>query len=694
MRIRIALPYEGAETKTPIWAHEEEEIDFLKEAWRGERCSVAYAAEQLKHYLERSLVSAEIVYGTSGDRSGEYTINLSVTRRTPDAWGGFDTGFAIEADRAGVCIVGQERTGVLYGVYELLRWQGWRWFNPGLSGETVPEPRDELHIHEGTHHFEPSMNEGRGFDFEYVSMDSVNMFEWMARNRMNVTAYRPSTAALCRKLGMMFKVGGHVFESMLHPDRVLPGGGTIWDEHPEWFGLPANGKRTKEGAQRTQFCVSQQSSLDYVGAELLAWLKGKWKHADRVDVWGFDTWGQSCHCADCRKLGSSTDSIIHFMSALRKSVDEAARRHELDRPVRLITCGYEGTDTIAGPVGQFPESLHKAGDMVVFYPINRCYAHGIGDISCEINARYKGWLESWTASASKPRSLPIIAGEYYNVSRFEDLPLLFTKRIAEDLPEYYRMGVRGTTYMHVPMINWGMRTLTQVLYAQMAWDVGTDVEAFLDDYYANRYGPYAGSMRTVYGLVEEAWLHVADWRSWSSQSVLSLLNRWDGRKPEKALHSTLHLDTADRMSEFGRRSLIGLKEAERLLKEAHRSERRALALSAGRPPEAAVNPLEQRRLDAMGQYEPRLGEDRRSLRYGIDTLTLMVAFVEYHTALHRDSTDDAETAWRTIEATEEALDACYIPISYDNSGAGLNSKDALTRSQLKGLISRCRGARI
>ena len=72
-------------------------------------------------------------------------------------------------------------------------------------------------------------------------------------------------------------------------------------------------------------------------------------------------------------------------------------------------------------------------------------------------------------------------------------------------------------YMHLPMVNWGIRTLTQVLYAQMAWDINTDVKQFLDEYFLNWYGAYAEDMCKVYELVEKSWITVANWRNWGAK---------------------------------------------------------------------------------------------------------------------------------------------------------------------------------
>ena len=40
-----------------------------------------------------------------------------------------------------------------------------------------------------------------------------------------------------QKLGMTFKMGGHIFERILNPDRKTENGNSFWDEHNDWYGI-------------------------------------------------------------------------------------------------------------------------------------------------------------------------------------------------------------------------------------------------------------------------------------------------------------------------------------------------------------------------------------------------------------------------------------------------------------------------
>ncbi|WP_135555123.1 DUF4838 domain-containing protein [Paenibacillus cymbidii] len=692
--IELVVPFEDAERLTPIWAEEEARIDFQREAERADRCTLAFAATELNRYLRRTLPEGtEIRYARQALADGDPQ-RTTIALRIAAGPGLGDDAFTLERSGQGVVITGHGRAGVLYGAYELLRLQGWRWFAPGEAGEIAPERRvSGLVLPEESRTYRPSMPQGRGFDFEYVSMESETFFLWMARNRMNIAAYRPATAAFCRKLGMGFKVGGHIFEAILDPDRPLPGGRTMWEEHAHWYGLPESGERRKEDALAIQFCVSQPDLIAFLGDELIRRLSGEWKEADRVDVWGFDTWGKSCMCAACRQLGNSADQLLHFAAGMRDEVNRAHARGELGRPVRLVLCAYEGTDTLFGPSRPVPESVLAAGDMIVYYPINRCYAHDLADAGCAANDKYRKALHSWT---SLQPAVPVIVGEYYNVSKFEDLPLLFVRRMLRDIPAYARMGVRGMTYMHVPLVGWGMRTLTQLLYAQLLWDAETDGDAFLSEYFSLWYGPHAERMRQAYEAIEEAWRDIADWRAWKRDSVLSHLLRWDGGRASAPLAAGDHFGAGGPavIVQAGRASLGLLEQAMRGLEAALADDKALSAAGVSAAWRVAVNPAEASRQTRRElRHELRLGEDRRLLRYGIDTMRLQVETVAYHTALHEGAGEAAEAAWQEMERAAERLDLHFIPLGYEQPGAGFVSKDALTRSQLREVLLRCRAKR-
>ncbi len=727
MNISIIVPFINAETRSAIWAFEESAIDFRRDFDRAARCTTAFAAVELKNFLARTLTPAEINFTSRRPVEG-FFIELRIEEKS-----GKNETFTLELAAGGVIVTGRGRTGVLYGAYEFLHLQGWRWFSPEPFGEIPPPIRETPVLPKEKKTFGPSMPLGRGFEFEGLSRESAPLLIWMARNRLNLSGYRFATGPLGEKLGMSSKIGGHIFEAILNPDRRMPSGKSLWEEHQDWFGLPPDGIRKKEEAQKTQFCFSQPDLMKFLTAELLQYLMGEWKQADRIDIWTFDTWGSTCMCDRCRQLGNSSDQLLHFLSAIRSHLNQARADGRLDHDVRMVGCAYEGMATLDGPTKPVPRNLIEAGDYLIFSPIIRCYDHDFTDPGCSWNDLYARALRSWFTQ--RP-AIGIMVNEYYNVSKFEDLPLLFTRRIAVDLPAYHSLGVTGLTYMHLPLINWGMRTLTQVLYAELAWNIHADIPSLLKEYFTLWYGPYADRMRKVYDLLEEAWTCCSQWRAWR-KSILSDLLEWDGQKPKRPLGYPDHLKTSAEIIASGRKSIDLMERALSILNHVLTEEKIAAAKKEITQTAQAVNPIQARELEKKCHYEKRLGEDRRLLLYGLDTMTLMTELVTYHDALYcsdlfpktpggmasssrpclsptqtghglkddamppgcqetpksRDNTP-VERAWRTIEQLEERLDSYFVPMTWDWPGPGFESRDALTRTQLRDVVRRCRKYRL
>ena len=679
MKIRIVLPYPDADTQAGLWAISEEEIDFRREPEKGARCTAAFAATELRDHLLRCLSDAEVTIG-SAPEPGAFTVFLEL--RSPEDP---SETYELIPEEGTLRIRGEGRTGVLYGVYELLKLQGWRWYEPGDAGETVPPVRDALILPETPRRYGTSFPVCRGFNMEGALKESADFCLWMARNRLDQSGCRPHTKQLMRKLGIAMRHGGHIFEGILDPDRLMPSGKTVWEEHPEWYGTPETGEKTRERALLTQFCVSRPDLLDFLSEELLSHVMGEWYDADQIDVWSFDTWGSVCRCEACRRLGNGTDQNLYLASHLRDYLNAARRDGRLDHDVKMVLCAYEGTSSLLAPEKPVPQNLIDAGDYALYATIVRCYDHDFGDPACSYNRVYDDALKNW----EKVRPcIPVAALEYYNVSKFEDLPLLFTEGMRKDIPYFAAHGATGMCYMHIPIVNWGMRALTQTLYAELSWDPTCDVNAVLDDYYRGRYGEYAPQMRRIYGKIEAASRDIISWRAWKDRSVLTQMLDWDGARPAAPLRVDDHLETPEGMERRGERNVRFLSEALEELEEVLRLQKRSEAGSSGRFG-SALNPIEARK-QGEDLLRRALTEDRRLLIYGLDTARLALALGKYYNALFRRDDPAGDALWAEIESLETRLEGYYLPITHDGGYLGIISKDALARTQMGKTIDRCR----
>lgn len=682
MQLTFVLPFANAAKEARYWAFGEAGVDFCSDAHAAARCTTAFAAHEIASRLAAA-GELSVCYAEAVPPEGVYIAFELGGHGQGDA-------YALEPQEAGrgLLIRAEGPAGALYGAYHYLKWLGWRWYAPDAQGECAPKLSGPPRFPEEPVRERPDFADGRGFYFEGPLTESEDVLLWMARNRLNLVTYRPNTHLLARKLCMRFKEGGHIFEAMLHPDRRLPDGRSLWEAHREWYGTPAPGQPalTPDTAFKVQFCVSREDLLDFVTDELLARFRAAWRHVDILDIALFNTWVHGCACEDCQALGNGSDRYMHFLGGIRKRLNDALEKGSLGRQVRLSADIYEGTDSMSPPLHALPPQLAEAGDLGVFYPILRCYAHGLNDSSCPVNRQYHAALRGW---ADARNSIPLTVGEYYNVSKFEDLPLLFSRTIPGDFRAYLQAGCTAVTFMHLPMCNWGVRALSYTLYAEMAWNTQADAQHIMAEYFQKRYGAQAATVRHAYDLLESAWRHSAGLRGWSPGSILSQLLLWDGKRPDQPLQTFGHFDSVDALLAELKACVRQHEEAVSLLQEAAQAFDQAM-LPLPHRAVASVNPNELSKSNAAVRPATalRVDEDLRGALYGLDVLRLTMLLLAYHEALRKDELSHAEQLWADILPLTRHMRGCYAMVSPDYQRPVYMSKDALTRSQLGFVVYR------
>ena len=171
--------------------------------------------------------------------------------------------------------------------------------------------------------------------------------------------------------------------------------------------------------------------------------------------------------------------------------------------MHLTTLAY--SDTLPPPTRPLPKDFDYANCSVTFYPIQRCYVHALSDPSCtEFNRPYAQAYAGWAPHPGGFYHGALFIGEYYNVSNYKSMPVLYTRSMAADIPWYYETGARNLHYMHTLTQGWGTWTLNQYLLARLLWNPGLDVEALLNDYFPKFYPTTARRTRSFYGHLEHA----------------------------------------------------------------------------------------------------------------------------------------------------------------------------------------------
>ena len=458
-----------------------------------------------------------------------------------------------KSDGVAVLLAGFDRVGTLYSVYDFLGLCGVRWFSPGLSGEVVPS-RTELSVPQLDRLDAPKFTI-RGYWAEFFVSENefvrpvgkkgtIDFFNWMARNRMNLwsSGEMGVPPGEMKKRGLHLSAGGHTFYTLIDPGAPYPyhhsrfpgsasnlapdpyavspdfhgdvnGDGILSysEAHPEWYGLGPDGKRHfTTDPFGYNFCTSNKDMQNEFMKNLVEKLaKGDWKYADYLDWWPEDA-DHWCVCDDCKALGSPTDRNLIMTHLIREGLKQALADGRLKRDIKVKFLIYSSAGVIDPPTKPLPKGFDYDGIMGTFFPIYRCYVHNLDDPACtEFNLHYFKHLNAWRTNPYYKGKFMI--GEYYNISYFRDLPILFTQRMEHDIRFYYESGARAMHYMHVPMGNWGPRTITNYQFARMLWDPATDIPAMKDEYFRARYEDANAQMCDFYTSLERAMINVPEY---------------------------------------------------------------------------------------------------------------------------------------------------------------------------------------
>jgi len=513
----------------------EKQVDWWDSDFTDDRaCTECFAAHELARFLPYCIeLSSDNIYFESpgimppeddviiiGNRHTNKLIKKS--RELPDSLKlETDESFSIwayeENNRTVTIIEGKDRVGTLYGVYEYLELLGVRFYGLGEKGTVYPLEKQKLpknltivenpsYLTRGYHAWED-----RGND---------EFFLWMARNRMNFWTSAEKEVHLLKKLGMKLADGGHMIQRyFLNPDTEYPYNHTkfkgdedkpkdpyhhgkeytgdtnsdskltYFEAHPEWYGL-YNGKRSDN--VKTDFgdnyCTSNVDATKELAKNMIrSLIDGDWRYVDFINFWMMDASYKWCECENCKKQGTFTDRLMNVLHIVQGEIDNARRKGRLPRKVQLSSLAY--LETLTPPTRPLPRDFDYDNISITFFPIERCYNHTFADPSCtEFNRRLVANYLPWARGPGRYFKGTMFIGEYYNVSYLKSMPMLYTRIMAADIPWYYQTGTRHFHYMHTPTRLWGTWTLNQYLLAHLLWDVDTDADELLNEYF-HRYYP-------------------------------------------------------------------------------------------------------------------------------------------------------------------------------------------------------------
>ena len=441
----------------------------------------------------------------------------------------------LNAQRSSIVVAGGGRVGTLYAAYDLLYRLGCRWFAP--SDEDIPNAAlDQFPVLKVT---ERASFRTRGFHAWQDRADE-DFLLWMARNRLNYWCVEQKNHPFLRKLGIQMSCGGHTAQGkFLNPAHAYPYGHpaitgdekkpkdpyppsaqskgdankdgklTYFEAHPEWYAL-VKGKRIPGFTSEfgTNYCTANpHATTEFMKNYVQSLVDGAYKDADVVRFWTLDG-GKWCGCDACKALGTTTDRNLLLVHRLDQDIKAARKAGRIHRPIIIRFLAYH--DVLAPPSQPLPEGFDYTTCSATFFPIVRSYVRNFDDPKCAKNTHYRKQLYGWALAPKRHYQGQLCIGEYYNVSGYKCLPIVFMHTMANDIPYYYKVGARHFHYMHVVTNNLGNKALTNYQMARQLWDVKTDCEMLWADYFARRYGPVGKSMRGFYEALEQMLCNVSE----------------------------------------------------------------------------------------------------------------------------------------------------------------------------------------
>ncbi len=366
--------------------------------------------------------------------------------------------FTLRVQQDRVDIRGLSDEGTMFGAYELLEQVGFRWYTLGDVGRVVPQGNSvELDIQ--TNSQAPSVVFRR---LQHVP----DRMPWARRAR----------------------IGGESRSTGQHGIPGLPRGD--FSENPEWYSLTGGQRRAR------QDCLSNPEVLERATEGIRRAAEAQGGDVQYVGAASHDGGGY-CQCDGCKALDqgvydpfgdreSMTDRYIWFFNRVLENLEDEFPN------LRIVHYTYAAH--------MMPPAIEMNTRIVpVFAPITLERLRGM-DNPMGVDRHPLRWLIDEYAERG--------VTEMYYRGYFGNLaclgfPWSQLDRVRNDIPALIKQGV---SVFRVETIwpTWCSNFLNWYVAARLWWNIDTDVDALLDEFYALYYGPAEDVMREFHEKLESA----------------------------------------------------------------------------------------------------------------------------------------------------------------------------------------------
>ncbi len=356
--------------------------------------------------------------------------------------------------------------GTLNAVYGLLRHLGTRWFMPGELGEVIPK-RVTVEISPINETVTPAfpVRNWNYYNFSGFSFDDV------------IYARQSGMNSGFEKLGLLF--GPHGLTRVTsHP--------AMKKAHPDYYALIGGQRDTEHRGQGTPNFMS-----DGLVAETANYIRFMFDEYDMplVDIWPTDGLRLS---QDEASAGKSASELVWGFA------DRVAREVYKTHPDKLVGCG--AYTSYVDP----PDSISKFSPNLLVQIAN-CARPLMEDP--EHWAKYQRRIKSWRERIAPGNILRLENNRYHIWGDGAPIvfPVIHPRGIAKDLKAMDGISLGDTGEQSQRATKWsaiGLNHINLYVQARFLWDPHQDLDALLDDYFTQFYGPASDGMKEAFTYAE------------------------------------------------------------------------------------------------------------------------------------------------------------------------------------------------
>jgi len=393
-----------------------------------------------------------------------------------------EEGFVIRTHGNRLVLAGNDTEpylGTRYAVIEFLHRLGVRWFMPGEMGEIIPKI-STLTVSPVNITQRPDFPVRDFWEHSRGNMAS-ECAEWKIHNKMNPHSVE------------VFGVPSDGSVAGLLPKEQF-------EDHPEWFALNKDGTRSKDHP-----CMTSEGMIKY----FVDGVKANAQKGKAVTAFAPVDGNPRCWCQNCARIGNCFDGFgannrdpepeysisnewFYFVNRILTEVNKEYPDHI------IATNGYANRDI---PPEMPPEIPFNPSQnlTVMFANICACTIHAYDDPKCWQMQRQGQMIRQWCKLSDKVW----IYNYNYTMLVHKGTITPMVHRIRRNIPLLKQWGVIG--FFDQDEADFALSGIpTRLVRARLQWDVETDVDVVLDDFFDKWFGNAASPMKAYYDALENA----------------------------------------------------------------------------------------------------------------------------------------------------------------------------------------------